>query len=184
MKNIFPTLLIINLLTLACTKTGYDFTQNQGKDPAIEKTAERASYSLWLPAYVPYLPPGNIYKIITGKPTTLTFSVFKYGKVLVFERADELSQPHSLPRDRIYRTRYMVTARRTYFTYHVANITVYDSLLMRFRYPSPFAFSMGNYYNSEFRCIIVPPALKMAAEAAGLDWKDYNAVTSYFKIQP
>lgn len=188
MKNIFPTLFIINLLSIACTKTGYDFTQNQGKDPAIEKMMDTASYSRWLPARLPYDYVGKIYKVISGTPRTLTADVVKNGKVLVFAKTGDMYKPYSLPFAHIYFVRYrhamLIISRRTYFTYHVASITVYDSLILKTYRQDPAPYTVGSYSDFEFRCIIVPPALKVLANAAKLDWNDYNAVTSYFKIQP
>ncbi|MEX6689552.1 hypothetical protein QTN47_18735 [Danxiaibacter flavus] len=184
MKNILTVLLVIDifLLSNACTKTGVDPAKKTVKDQVAERIIEKASYSGWLSASVPCSSLVKIYKVISGTPLALTADVLKNGKVLVFGRAGELSQPYSLPHLHFFSTHTVSVVRRTYFKDQVANITVYDSLA-GIRFLSPFSVSYG-YCNNQFRCIIVPPVLKAAANTAGLNWNDYNAVISYFKIAP
>ena len=193
MKNILNTLLIINIFFLsnACTKTAIDPVKETVKEPVDERFIDTTSYSRWLPAFVPIMSPTKIYRVISGTPRTLTADILKNGKVLVFGRKSQLDQPYLLPFKQSYYIQLShgnseIITRRTYFIAQVARITVYDSLISKtiIRPPYyPFSIDPSNY-NSEFRCIIVPPALKAAAIRARINWKDYNAVTSYFKIAP
>ncbi len=190
MKNTLNTLLAIYIFLLlnACTKTGVDPAEKIVKEQDNERIIDTASYSRWLSARVPNALLVRHYKVISGTPRTLTADILKNGKVLVFGRDGELFQPYSLPHKHGYviktRTSFYGIIRTTYFKDNVASITVYDSLLSKYSY-STLPFALTTQYNiNEFRCIIVPPALKAAAIRAKINWDDYAAVTAYFKIAP
>lgn len=192
MKNTLTALFIggIFLLLNACTKTGIDAAVKTVKNQSDERIMDTASYSRWLQALVPIVSPGKFYTVISGRPSTLTADVLKNGKVLVFGRKSKLDQPYSLPFKQYYISMLdhgitITRVRRTYFTAQVARIVVYDSLISKtYSHPIPPMAVIPQFYSSEFRCIIVPPSLKIAANAARLNWSDYHAVTSYFKIAP